>query len=95
MDGDFTPVIELVELRKKHGFLLVIDDFLPALGTLICGKHGGGVAKQFDCENDVDICIRTLSELQVATMVSLDADFMHANCLMKWLKVFCLGNEDE
>ncbi|XP_058085776.1 8-amino-7-oxononanoate synthase-like isoform X2 [Magnolia sinica] len=59
MDGDFAPVIELVELRKKHGFLLVIDD---AHGTLVCGKHGGGVAEQFDCENDVDICIGTLSK---------------------------------
>lgn len=26
MDGDFAPMLELVELRKKHGFLLVIDD---------------------------------------------------------------------
>lgn len=26
MDGDFAPIVELVELRKKHGFLLAIDD---------------------------------------------------------------------
>ena len=26
MDGDFAPMAELVKLRKKHGFLLVIDD---------------------------------------------------------------------
>uniref|UniRef100_A0A2P2J860 Aminotransferase class I/classII large domain-containing protein n=1 Tax=Rhizophora mucronata TaxID=61149 RepID=A0A2P2J860_RHIMU len=26
MDGDFAPLVELVNLRKKHGFLLVIDD---------------------------------------------------------------------
>jgi len=26
MDGDFAPMPKLVELRKKHGFLLVIDD---------------------------------------------------------------------
>lgn len=26
MDGDFAPMEELSQLRKKHGFLLVIDD---------------------------------------------------------------------
>lgn len=26
MDGDFAPISKLVELRKKHGFLLAIDD---------------------------------------------------------------------
>jgi 8-amino-7-oxononanoate synthase len=29
MDGDFAPMVELAELRKKHGFLLVIDDVRP------------------------------------------------------------------
>lgn len=26
MDGDFAPLVELVALRKKYNFLLVIDD---------------------------------------------------------------------
>lgn len=26
MDGDFAPMVELAKLRKKHGFLFVIDD---------------------------------------------------------------------
>jgi 8-amino-7-oxononanoate synthase len=26
MDGDFAPLPELVKLRRKYGFLLVIDD---------------------------------------------------------------------
>lgn len=26
MDGDFAPILQLVELRKKHKFLLAIDD---------------------------------------------------------------------
>ncbi|CAK8564796.1 unnamed protein product [Lathyrus sativus] len=59
MDGDFAPMIELAKLRKKHGFLLVIDD---AHGTFVCGKNGGGVAEEFNCEKDVDICIGTLSK---------------------------------
>ncbi|QCD95451.1 8-amino-7-oxononanoate synthase isoform X2 [Vigna unguiculata] len=59
MDGDFAPMVELAGLRKKHGFLLVIDD---AHGTFVCGKNGGGVAEEFNCEKDVDICIGTLSK---------------------------------
>ncbi|RVW30510.1 8-amino-7-oxononanoate synthase [Vitis vinifera] len=59
MDGDFAPMAELAKLRKKHGFLLVIDD---AHGTFVCGKNGGGVAEEFNCESDVDICVGTLSK---------------------------------
>ncbi|XP_031503251.2 8-amino-7-oxononanoate synthase isoform X1 [Nymphaea colorata] len=59
MDGDFAPIVELVELRRKHGFLLVIDD---AHGTLVCGENGGGVAEMYGCEKYVDICVGTLSK---------------------------------
>ncbi|XVF77543.1 hypothetical protein PTKIN_Ptkin14bG0053400 [Pterospermum kingtungense] len=59
MDGDFAPVVELVELRKKHGFLFVFDD---AHGTFVWGKNGGGVAEEFDCEEDIDIFVGTLSK---------------------------------
>ncbi|KAJ9562862.1 hypothetical protein OSB04_008022 [Centaurea solstitialis] len=59
MDGDFAPMLQLSKLRKKHNFLLVVDD---AHGTLVCGKNGGGVPEEFNCASDVDICIGTLSK---------------------------------
>ncbi|KAK4256439.1 hypothetical protein QN277_009303 [Acacia crassicarpa] len=59
MDGDYAPMVELANLRKKHGFLLVIDD---AHGSFVCGKNGGGVAEEFNCEKQVDLCIGTLSK---------------------------------
>ncbi|KAM3682616.1 hypothetical protein ACJW31_12G085800 [Castanea mollissima] len=59
MDGDFAPMVEIVKLREKHQFLLVVDD---AHGTFVCGKNGGGVAEEFNCEEEVDICIGTLSK---------------------------------
>ncbi|KZV29688.1 2-amino-3-ketobutyrate coenzyme A ligase, mitochondrial [Dorcoceras hygrometricum] len=59
MDGDFAPLTKLAKLRRKHGFLLVIDD---AHATFVCGKTGGGAAEKFDCETCVDICIGTLSK---------------------------------
>ncbi|XP_054812697.1 8-amino-7-oxononanoate synthase isoform X2 [Prosopis cineraria] len=59
MDGDYAPMVELAKLRKKHGFLLVIDD---AHGSFVCGKNGGGVAEELNCEKEVDLCIGTLSK---------------------------------
>ncbi|KAF7836329.1 8-amino-7-oxononanoate synthase isoform X1 [Senna tora] len=59
MDGDYAPMTELANLRQKHGFLLVVDD---AHGTFVCGKNGGGVAEEFNCEKEVDLCIGTLSK---------------------------------
>ncbi|GAB4836813.1 hypothetical protein Ancab_001726 [Ancistrocladus abbreviatus] len=59
MDGDFAPMVGLVQLRKKHGFLLIIDD---AHGTFVCGQDGAGVAHEFGCESEVDICVGTLSK---------------------------------
>lgn len=32
MDGDFAPLRELAALRKKHGFLLIIDEVRDLLG---------------------------------------------------------------
>ncbi|KAL6962677.1 8-amino-7-oxononanoate synthase [Sarracenia purpurea var. burkii] len=34
-----------------------------AHGTFVCGKNGGGVTEQFNCESDVDICVGTLSKV--------------------------------
>lgn len=38
------------------------DFYSQAHGTFVCGKNGGGVAEEFNCEGDVDICIGTLSK---------------------------------
>ncbi|KAG5558337.1 hypothetical protein RHGRI_008309 [Rhododendron griersonianum] len=64
MDGDFAPMGELSKLRKRHGFLLVIDD---AHGMFVCGKNGGGVAEEFNCESDVDICVAAVIVAQKET----------------------------
>ncbi|XP_020573329.1 8-amino-7-oxononanoate synthase isoform X2 [Phalaenopsis equestris] len=37
-------------------------DFAPAHATLVCGEGGGGVPEMYDCENDIDICLGTLSK---------------------------------
>ncbi|GKV17546.1 hypothetical protein SLEP1_g28037 [Rubroshorea leprosula] len=36
-----------------------------AHGTFVCGKNGGGVAEEINCERDVNICIGTLTKAAV------------------------------
>lgn len=36
MDGDYAPLKELADLKRRHGFLLAVDE---AHATLVCGKR--------------------------------------------------------
>lgn len=47
-------------IKKKINLLR--DFFFQAHGTFVCGRNGGGVAEEFNCERDVDICVGTLSK---------------------------------
>ena len=42
MDGDLADLRSRARLRRRHGFLLVIDE---AHATLVCGARGGGAAE--------------------------------------------------
>ena len=60
MDGDVAPVPELVALKKKYGFFLMVDE---AHSAGILGDHGGGVDEYFNLEpDDIDIKMGTLSK---------------------------------
>jgi 8-amino-7-oxononanoate synthase len=50
MDGDFADLQGLAALRRKHGFLLVIDE---AHATLVCGDKGGGAAEMLGVVDQV------------------------------------------
>eukprot|EP00889_Picochlorum_renovo_P002020 jgi/Picre1/29050/NNA_004444.t1 len=50
---------DIVRLKKKHGFLLIIDE---AHATLVCGEHGGGAAEMFGVQEHVDLHVGTLSK---------------------------------
>lgn len=59
MSGDIANIPGLVELKKKYGALLMIDD---AHGVGMLGDCGRGTASYFGLEDDVDIIMTTFSK---------------------------------
>ena len=60
MDGDIAPVPEFVEVKKKYGCFLMVDE---AHSACVIGKTGGGVDEYFGLQpNDIDIKMGTLSK---------------------------------
>ncbi len=60
MDGDIAPVPDFVEIKKKYGCFLMVDE-AHSMGVI--GAHGKGVQEYFNLkEDDVDIYMGTLSK---------------------------------
>jgi 8-amino-7-oxononanoate synthase len=60
MDGDLAPLDRIVELKKRHGALLLVDE-AHSLGVV--GRTGRGIGEHFGIERaDVDLWMGTLSK---------------------------------
>ena len=59
MDGDFAPIVEIADLRKKHGAALVVDE-AHACGVI--GKTGSGIIEEAGLGGEVDIQMGTFSK---------------------------------
>ena len=59
MEGDISPVDEIIALRPKHDFGIMVDD---AHGVGVLGETGRGTAEYFGVEDDVDIIMGTYSK---------------------------------
>ena len=59
MDGDLSPLAELVELKDRHGALLFLDES-HAFGVL--GPHGMGLAAELGVQDRVDFQMGTFSK---------------------------------
>jgi len=59
MDGDLVPLPDVVEVCRRHGARIMIDE---AHSAFLFGKNGRGVAELFGLEEDVDIHMGTFSK---------------------------------
>jgi len=59
MDGDIAPLPEMVEICRKYGARLMIDE---AHATGVIGEHGHGSPEHFHLEGRIDIVAGTLSK---------------------------------
>jgi 8-amino-7-oxononanoate synthase len=59
MEGDLANLPKIVELKKKYGAGLMVDD---AHGIGVLGKNGRGTAEHFGVEADVDVIMGTFSK---------------------------------
>lgn len=73
MEGDIAKLPKIVDLSKKYGAMIVVDD-AHALGVL--GESGRGTANHFQVENDVDIIVGTFSKslASLGGFVAADSD---------------------
>jgi 8-amino-7-oxononanoate synthase len=59
MDGDRAPLLKLVELKKRFGALLMIDE-AHAIGVI--GPNGRGLAAEENVSEEIDVQMGTLSK---------------------------------
>jgi glycine C-acetyltransferase len=59
MEGSIAPLPALLEVCRKHGAVLVVDD---SHATGVLGTHGRGTAEHFDVVGDIDIITSTLGK---------------------------------
>lgn len=58
-NGDLAKLPDIIDVSKKHGVLLMMDD---AHGMGVMGRNGRGTAEYFDCLGKVDIITGTFSK---------------------------------
>ena len=59
MDGDVAPLPEIIEVCRKYGARLLVDE---AHSAFLYGENGKGVVETFGVEDEVDIHVGTFSK---------------------------------
>jgi 8-amino-7-oxononanoate synthase len=59
MDGDRCPLVELVQIKKRFDFMLMVDE---AHATGIYGENGAGIIEEDNVSREVDIAMGTFGK---------------------------------
>jgi glycine C-acetyltransferase len=75
MKGDQGKLREIVELKKKYAFRLLVDD-AHGFGTL--GKTGAGAGEEQGVQNEIDVYLATFAKsmASIGAFIAGDADVM-------------------
>ncbi len=76
MEGDLADLPRIVELKKKYGARLMVDD---AHGVGVMGENGRGTAEHFGVQDEVDLLMGTFSKsfASLGGFIAGDADVLH------------------
>ena len=80
MEGDIAPLKKIVELKKKYGFLLYVDE---AHTFGFYGEKGRGLCNQLGIADDVDFIMTTLSK-STASMGGVVATSKEFASFLRW-----------
>ena len=81
MEGDIVDLPSIVDIKKKHGARLLVDD-AHALGVI--GKGGRGTPSHFGLEDDVELRVGTFSK----SLASIGGWVTGPRMVIDWIKHF-------
>jgi len=79
MEGDVADLPGIVELKKRFGVRLMVDD---AHGVGVMGEHGRGTAEHFGVEDETDLVMGTFSKALAAVGGFVAGD----RSVIEWVK---------
>ena len=79
MEGDLAPLPKIVELKKKYGATLMVDE---AHGLGVFGRQGRGVCDHFGVASDVDLIMGTFSK----SLASIGGFIAADKTIINWLR---------
>jgi 8-amino-7-oxononanoate synthase len=85
MDGDVAPLLEIVELSRRHGIRVLVDE---AHGTGALGPGGRGALAEAGLEDEVDVIVGTLGKALASYGAFVACDRQMARYLLNAARTF-------
>ena len=88
MDGDWAPLLEIIQLKNQFGAWLLLDE---AHANGICGPAGAGLAAHLNCTHQIDIQMGTLGKTLGSSGGFVAASDFIINHLLNESRTFLFG----